>query len=732
LIPFVSVVIIPVNCLDASNREQNAGGFSDLLSADSDCEVIVVASGESANRVSPANDRLRYIRCAENETRAERKNVGWRAAKGANILFVNCGTPTAKSMARMIESTSGLLESAVILRPSLLSDSPNEGPDCDNPKSTLDHKSWLGGCPRAELGGDMIPRPRAALIHNTLPRDREVPSALITERFDLFYQALTLLGRNYLVSHSQLEQCGGFDCLLEEGEDIDLGIRLWETGASFTTREISLEPCCGFSSVLNEEAFLKLLMRHPFRQLVSWYRAYSAEIQGGYQNLAHTIQMTDDAVGMSAVRWLLESSLSATKVREHIRFDHSMGSLLEFYNQTSFVPKTHIRAYIELAIRQGLCTLAIDGRRRFDFYMTSNWLRNRTPFYEDLLQESLTRNSPTAYLRSSETISQTSLKYEGSYEIFVEEGTLDRDHVEHISNVPLPITCACQSSVKFLSCNPPDLFDYANDAMDLITKYEWKGPESKAHISYNFTCVVHEVVGRSHRSIETDKPDARLHLSKDDLSLDPKKLDRILDKFRSSSQRPLELARKVYDWVIDNTKFGTNGKFSSGILDTGMGNCVDRTRLFITLCRLQGIPARERCGATLLQAPNSPLDSPATHTGLGFSPLMHMWAEFYAEDYGWLPVEFLGQSFGSRSMSRGNVLSGKERERLVSDTVIYDEYYFGNLDPHRVHVRTPLVGSGITARIRRGQNHLDTSQANLQMRHRLTMRLVGTKINKVQ
>ena len=81
------------------------------------------------------------------------------------------------------------------------------------------------------------------------------------------------------------------------------------------------------------------------------------------------------------------------------------------------------------------------------------------------------------------------------------------------------------------------------------------------------------------------------------------------------------------------------------------GDCGLYALMFISLCRISGIPARWQSG--LYAAPGD----------VG----SHDWAEFYSERLGWLPVDC---SFG------GGALRAENPERW--------QFYFGNLDPWRM------------------------------------------------
>ena len=120
---------------------------------------------------------------------------------------------------------------------------------------------------------------------------------------------------------------------------------------------------------------------------------------------------------------------------------------------------------------------------------------------------------------------------------------------------------------------------------------------------------------------------------------------------------PLEKARAIYDYVTKNIRYSYMRNYFTIIrlaeypAIMGKGDCGIQSLLFITLCRIAGIPARWQSGNSL---------RPPKRVG------SHDWAEFYIRQYGWL---FADCSFGS-----GGYAHGDEERR---------KFYFGNLDPFR-------------------------------------------------
>lgn len=120
---------------------------------------------------------------------------------------------------------------------------------------------------------------------------------------------------------------------------------------------------------------------------------------------------------------------------------------------------------------------------------------------------------------------------------------------------------------------------------------------------------------------------------------------------------PLLIARKCYDFVTTRVKYSYMREYFAieNIPEyaalNNKADCGVQALLFITLCRLAGIPARWQSG--LYSTP--------------YSAGSHDWAQFYVAPYGWL---FADCSFGGSAFRNG------QTERW--------DFYFGNLDPYRM------------------------------------------------
>ncbi len=130
---------------------------------------------------------------------------------------------------------------------------------------------------------------------------------------------------------------------------------------------------------------------------------------------------------------------------------------------------------------------------------------------------------------------------------------------------------------------------------------------------------------------------------------------------------PLQKVRKIFTYINDAYPWASAREYSTVpnipeyVIDNRHGDCGMVSLLFITLCRLNGIPAKWQSGFML-------------HPG-GVN--LHDWAEVYFEGVGWVPVD---QSFGIPPFAEDN------------DT----RYFFSNgIDAYRLIVNddfsAPLV-----------------------------------------
>ena len=123
-------------------------------------------------------------------------------------------------------------------------------------------------------------------------------------------------------------------------------------------------------------------------------------------------------------------------------------------------------------------------------------------------------------------------------------------------------------------------------------------------------------------------------------------------------------ARRCYDWISENIRYSfareysTLGNISDYCLTNRYGDCGQEALLFITLCRLNGIPARWQSGWNIFPDAEN----------------IHDWCEIYLAPYGWMPVD---PYMGIYAMQYTTSLTTDQREALRS-------FYFGGLTQYRM------------------------------------------------
>ena len=131
----------------------------------------------------------------------------------------------------------------------------------------------------------------------------------------------------------------------------------------------------------------------------------------------------------------------------------------------------------------------------------------------------------------------------------------------------------------------------------------------------------------------------------------------LAEQLTSEQSNPLEKARCIYDYITTRVEYSfvrsylTIENLTEYAAVGGKGDCGIQALMFITLCRIAGIPARWQSGLYITP----------------FSAGCHDWALVYIAPYGWRYVDC---SFGGSAYREGD-----EGRR---------QFYFGNLDPFRM------------------------------------------------
>jgi transglutaminase-like putative cysteine protease len=169
---------------------------------------------------------------------------------------------------------------------------------------------------------------------------------------------------------------------------------------------------------------------------------------------------------------------------------------------------------------------------------------------------------------------------------------------------------------------------------------------------FQFTCYEISTCFENIKDIyEYDKNSAEFELyTRDEPEIETNYFKDIVKSVIGDEKNPVEICRKIYNFVINYMTYGDIHQpgGAKNVYINKKGDCGGYSTLFVALTRAAGIPARVVVGGW---------SSSTTDKYNNW----HLWAEFYLEKIGWIPVD--------PTMGASN---DKNRS-----------YYFGNLDNNR-------------------------------------------------
>jgi sterol 3beta-glucosyltransferase len=591
----------------------------------------------------------------------------------------------------------------------------------------------------AQLG--MYPSYAMAKIEAQLPEIcQKYPESLLC--------AYSLITSNVAARRSVFEKVGGFDPSMRRTEDTDLGVRLWEIGARFgcapDARAYHMYHAGQGDRNNTLVERMAFFYRHPYRLVVLLYLWYayhdhpdptppSAIFDSLLTLLAAEQELPDMDVSQEFYRIYRQQPWADCACDKDF--------MVKFYGEHSGIPRAEIESYLDMGIARGLISHRRDHRFYFDFNHTTNWLRKSTTYqqYEfEHTRYNWIRNwipyPQDGTAPQPETCNGVlrrkplTLHCRGIYEVSIPQEALPEGTVEATMNLPLPAAHACQTNVQIVHCEPETLLNYANPERTMISGFPLAQALKNGEITlhYEFECDLQEhllsetggepaPIVNSARYLKPTYPAAQLP-----------KVEALLKKIlMGPAEDSFSIAHTLYTWILDNRRYLQSFLADYLILDTGFGSCFHMARLFVNLCRLMRIPAREQCGALFGRVLVSDTPQRTIVTGRAYNILTHTWAEFYTPQHGWMPVEFSAADLGRHIMTATNVEDEHLREQLIRETDQYSAYYFGNLDPFRIYSSEqagqvpnyPLVKSKMTSDA--------LKNLLLQTRHRLVCDVSG-------
>jgi hypothetical protein len=122
-----------------------------------------------------------------------------------------------------------------------------------------------------------------------------------------------------------------------------------------------------------------------------------------------------------------------------------------------------------------------------------------------------------------------------------------------------------------------------------------------------------------------------------------------------------EKVSKIYNFAITHMRYATQDEERGALwaLENAVGDCSEYSYLFVSLCRAAGIPARIQAGFAFHHVGEVLEDG-------------HMWAEYYLENYGWIPVDATWRLFDAMDYRHFSSIQS------IPEVIEYANYFFNS------------------------------------------------------
>jgi hypothetical protein len=261
-------------------------------------------------------------------------------------------------------------------------------------------------------------------------------------------------------------------------------------------------------------------------------------------------------------------------------------------------------------------------------------------------------------------------QYRVKMTITVEEDAVDPGRIVRCW-MPYPRACSQQTGIQLLSTSPALKWMDRPESLMRSLYFEQQAEKNKPTVfkgQYTYTCYSFYREIDPGKVIPYDTEDAEYVYYTSEhpphVVFIPE-LKKLSEEIVQDETNPYLKAKRIYDWITKNIKYSYAREYSTlrnipkFVFDHSYGDCGQEALLLITLCRMNGIPARWQSGWV-------------TFPGEGAG--MHDWSQIFIQPYGWLPVDvWAGLYFVDQARS----ITEEERSKLA-------DFYFGNLDHFRL------------------------------------------------
>lgn len=218
------------------------------------------------------------------------------------------------------------------------------------------------------------------------------------------------------------------------------------------------------------------------------------------------------------------------------------------------------------------------------------------------------------------------------------------------------------SSTPVLNTDPP----HSTIRSVLLEQAARKDRPTPFRIQYRYTScgVWFDLKAQPGEPLALPGPELRKYTSEAPHIVFTTEMRSLSEKIAAGETNPCLKARRFYNWIAENIKYSYAVEYSTirnlgdYCRDRGYGDCGQEALLFMTLCRLNGIPARWQSGWSTFPGAKS----------------IHDWTEIYVAPHGWVPVD---PYMGIFAMRYATSLKTAQRLKIR-------DFYFGGLDQYRL------------------------------------------------
>lgn len=516
----------------------------------------------------------------------------------------------------------------------------------------------------------------------------------------------------FAIRRNLLHELRGFADLPEGLENFELGVRAVEAGLRILHAREWIRSDAVAVSPLTMDGVLALFFRHPYDWVLRWACRQMDGDLGDTENLLARFER-----------------LFGTPLPADCRYTaQELGEYFAELSTPPLMPADQVAKRLRHAVdAMGLYTTGLDGDWRFDSSHASNWVVSETGYFEARVGRTVVLNFPPPRILDGLVADSLQVDLKGRYEVEVAEAALVGLKHPTIS-LPLPVECYEQRDLRLFDFETPGLEPFMDAARTTITFPLNPIPGKSLRLGYSFQCRVSESLGGP--GMEPPPSIAPIPVS----ARYATKLDAILKAIFVGEPLDADLrrrARRIYDWILDHIAFRRSERMGLFALDARAGNCGHQARLFALLCGRVGLAVREKAGIVAGDFAHEGilnhkqwLQTEQSDRG---HPLFHVWSEVFLEDSGWCPVDFFCAGNGYRLMTLQNVRSASTRRYLRDWASGFEDYYFGHVDPYRIHLATtPQRLSAIPNGIRNSDADLDAIWRSIWgTRHSLRLSIYG-------